>query len=135
MAANEYALSLPFSIDDFGNIGSTTSQNKIWADRVRSAVGTLLTERVMRPSYGTDIPEGLFDSIEAASGLVEPIVEDVFNTFLDPLELQDVLITLDDLNGTFYVDIMYLLPNKEQTSVSIGVATISPDNPITEELR
>jgi phage baseplate assembly protein W len=134
MAVNEYAISLPFSIDDFGGFSSTTSQSKIWADRVRSAVGTLLAERVIRPTYGTEIPEGLFDSIESASGRIEPIVEDVFNTYLSPLELEEVQVTLDDLNGTFYIDVLYLLPNKEQTSVSIGLATISQDTPIIEEL-
>ena len=53
---SEIAMSLPFSIDPYGKVSSTTDQKKIWADKVRSVLGTALRERVMLPTFGTLIP-------------------------------------------------------------------------------
>ena len=44
----EKTLALPFSVDPYGKISVTSEQSKIWADRVRSVIGTTLRERVMR---------------------------------------------------------------------------------------
>lgn len=133
-AVYEYAISLPFRFDDFGAVASTTSQTKIWADRVRSAVGTTVAERVLRPEYGTEIPENLFDNVSLVAGLIEPEIAKVFDRDLPELELDEVLITIEEFVGTIYAEILYFLPNKDQTSVSIGIASINPNSPIQEEL-
>jgi phage baseplate assembly protein W len=130
----EYAISLPFRFDDFGNIASTTAQTKIWADRVRSAVGTSLAERVVRPDYGTQIPENLFENVTLVSELIQNEVAKVFENNLVELELDETVVTIDEQAGTVYAEVLYFLPNKEQTSVTIGIASISPDAPIQEEL-
>lgn len=130
----EYAISLPFRFDDFGNIASTTSQSKIWADRVRSAVGTTLAERVIRPDYGTKIPTNLFSDVSKMSALVEDEVQTAFTEWLPALEFDDVAVTVNEAEGIVTAEVSYFLPNKEQTSVSIGIARISSDSPIQEEL-
>ena len=63
---NERAISLPFSIDSYGGVATTTDQSKIWADKVRSVLGTMLRERVMRPDFGTVIPYSLFNGETSA---------------------------------------------------------------------
>jgi phage baseplate assembly protein W len=130
----EYALSLPFRVDDFGGIASTTSQSKIWADRVRSAVGTTVSERVMRPEFGTEIPENLFDDPDVLGGTIESEVELVFDRDLPNLELDEVTVLVDESMGIVTANVSYFLPNKEQAAVTIGIATISPSTPIQEEL-
>lgn len=130
----EFAISLPFRIDDFGSIANTSSQISIWADRVRSAVGTTLTERVMRPEFGTTIPESLFESIESMEGIITPQISSVFENLLPTLTLDDVTISYDESSNTITAEVLYTLPNREQTSVSIGVAYIDGNTPIQENL-
>jgi len=130
----ELAIALPFSIDDFGSIATTTSQPKIWADRVRSAVGTTLFERVFRENYGTTIPSKLWDNVDDVSEVIQEQIELVFDRDLENLTLDDVEVVYDDRKETIFAEISYFLPNNEQTSITIGVATISPTEPIVEEL-
>jgi len=130
----ELAIALPFSIDDFGSVATTTSQSKIWADRVRSAVGTALSERVFRENYGTTIPSKLWDSVDTMSEIIQEQIETVFNRDLENLTLDEVDVNYDERKETIFAEISYFLPNNEQTSITIGVATISPTEPIVEEL-
>ena len=56
----EIALSLPFSLNSYGGIAVATEQSKIWADRVRSVLGTSRRERLMHPEIGPLIPFAVF---------------------------------------------------------------------------
>jgi phage baseplate assembly protein W len=130
----ERAISLPFRIDDFGNIASTISQEKIWADRVRSAVGTRLNERVLTQEYGTEIPAAALNSADLAITSIEEEVETAFIRDLPTLELESVIAAYDESTGVVSAEVSYFLPSKEQTSVVIGIATLLNNNPIQEEL-
>ena len=130
----EVAIALPFSIDDFGSVATTTSQAKIWADRARSAIGTALAERVFRPEYGTTIPSKLWDSVTTMEEAIQDQIELVFERDLVNLALDDVTVVYDEKTETVFAEVSYFLPNKEQTVVTIGVATISSSDPIVEEL-
>lgn len=130
----ELAISLPFKISDFGGISTTISQEKIWADRVRSAIGTLEAERVFRLDYGTSISDELFNNTPAMTATIETEVERVFIEYLPTLQLESVDVTFDKLQDTIFAEIGYFLPNKNQTSVTIGIARLSTNNPIEEEL-
>jgi phage baseplate assembly protein W len=130
----ELAISLPFRIDDFGAIATTVSQEKIWADRARSAVGTYLSERVYRSDYGTVIPDNLFGKVDLMMASIEEEVEVAFTRDLPLLSLQSVETSYSSQVDTIYAEVSYLLPNKDQTSISIGIARISTNKPIVEEL-
>jgi phage baseplate assembly protein W len=120
----EIAISLPFSIDPYGRVGSTTDQTKIWADKVRSVVGTALRERVMRPKFGTDIPLSVFETQDDAQTQIEFEVNQAFNDQLQKVTLQSVSSVFDDYTGIMQVDITYALPNDEVTTTSIGLIRI-----------
>jgi phage baseplate assembly protein W len=130
----EVAISLPFSIDPFGRVAQTTDQAKIWADRVRSVIGTGLQERVMRPSLGTAIPSAVFDSQDNAEALIQREVETSFSTQLSLLKLQSVDSSFDQYTGIMNVTIVYNLPNNQQANVNIGLATVRGNAPITQEI-
>lgn len=134
LPVNEVAISLPFTIDDFGSVANTTSQTKIWADRVRSAMGTALDERVFVQNYGTTIPTTLFESVDQMTSAIEDQATEVFARDLPLLTLVSVTATYNQSADTVYAEIEYELPNKEQTSVTIGIASISSDSPLTEEI-
>lgn len=130
----EMAISLPFKIDNFGGVAVTMSQEKIWADRVRSAIGTQLKERVFRTDYGTTIPETLFEDTELMVSTIEEEVERAFIEYLPTLQLDVVEATYDRSQDTIFAEVGYFLPNKDQTSVVIGIARLSTTRPIDEEL-
>jgi phage baseplate assembly protein W len=131
----EKAIALPFSINSFGKVSDTTELPKIWADRVRSVIGTALRERVMLPDFGTDIPASVFETTEEADSQIQTEVIRAFNEQLSALTLDEVTSTFDEFTGVMNVDITYALPNDEVVSTSIGLVSIAGTAPIYEELQ
>ena len=132
--ANETAISLPFTISPYGSVGSTTSQAKIWEDRVLSVIGTVYRERVMRPSFGTVIPYALFESATNAQSEVKAEVESAFATQLPTLTLISVDANLDTYTNILTLTITYALPNDQILSTDIGILSIDGTSPAYEEL-
>ena len=135
MTIAEYTISLPFSISDFGTVSSTTNQEKIWADRVRSVVGTSIQERVMRPAFGTDIPRTLFETEQVMVGKIEEEISKVFVSLLPLLTLSSVTTEFDSSLNVITATILYELPNKQKSTIALGIATISSNQPISEVLK
>lgn len=130
----EYAISLPFSIDAYGKVKSTTDQSKIWADRVRSVLGTTIRERVLRPNFGTLIPFALFNTETGAVSQVEAEVNKAFSQQLGLLTLQKVNVTVDQYTNVLTVEVIYGLPNNEVVSTVVGLVLVDGANPIYQEL-
>lgn len=132
--ASEKAISLPFSIDTSGSIGTTAEQSKIWTDRVRSVLGTSLRERVMRPTFGTLIPFSLFNNVENAVEEIRDEVTRAFDRYLQLLTLQDTTVEQDLYTNTLKVTVTYALPNQEVNKTAVGYVTIQGTIPMYEEL-
>ena len=130
----EYAISLPFSVDSYGKVASSTDQSKIWADRVRSVLGTTIRERVMRPNFGTLIPFALFNTETGAVSQVEAEVSKAFAQQLGLLNLQNVNVTVDQYTNVLTVEAIYGLPNNEVVSTVVGLVLVDGANPIYQEL-
>jgi phage baseplate assembly protein W len=130
----EIALQIPFSLDGNGNIVVTSDQATIWSNRVRSAVGTALGERVMRPTYGTDIPGLLFDTVSSMEEGITNEVGRVFSASLPLLTLNAVDIVHDERDNTVTAEINYSLPNNKDVTTIVGNITVSLFNPPYEEL-
>jgi phage baseplate assembly protein W len=129
----ETALAFPFAIDDYGNVIYTTSQYEIWAGRVKSVVGTVLGERVMRPTYGTDMKRVFFNTRDAAEDTIRKEVSRVFASYLPLLTLSDVAIDFSEFNAEANVMITYSLPNLIEVQTSVGIVTIDGTRPAYEE--
>jgi hypothetical protein len=132
-SVNEIAISLPFIIDSYGKVQTTIDQKKIWADRVYSVIGTLLTERVMRPNFGSDAAKELLSTTEQMVSNVNTSVRLAFISFLPALSLQDIDSTYDSSSNLLTISITYSLPNQEVVYSNIGFAQLSGNNPIYEE--
>ena len=130
----EVTIKLPFSIDPYGKVAQTTEQSKIWADRVRSVIGTVLRERVMRPQFGTIIPYALFESSGTAVTEVKAEVSKAFAAQLPLLRLQSVSVVLDEYTNILTTEITYDLPNNEQVVTNLGLILLRGNNPPYEEL-
>lgn len=129
----ERAISLPFTIVN-GKVGDTTNQAKIWEDRVRSVIGTAVKERVMRPAFGTMIPNVLWDNEANVISAVEQEVRVGFAHFLPLLALTKVKVDLDINSGEIHAEIVYRLPNSKQVSTNIGLLLLLEENPPYQEL-
>jgi phage baseplate assembly protein W len=121
---SEYAVSLPFSISAQGGVSYTENQEKIWADRVLSVVGTAIGERLMRPGFGCAVTQNVFlnlgDSDKDAPALAKKDIYSAFTTFLPLLELVDVTYDSSQTDGSLTFTVIYRLPNKvlKQTNVA-----------------
>lgn len=129
----EEALSLPFSINSYGEVTSTTDQAKIWSDRVRFVIGTNLQERILDPQFGTLVPEAFMQTADDSIGMITTEVERAFPTQLSLLTLQSVDVSFDEYTGTTNVDIIYSLPNGEVTNTAVAVTYIGGNNPSVQE--
>lgn len=128
------AIAMPFTIDKFGGIATTTDQRKIWGDRVRAAVGTALTQRVMRPAYGTAIPQMLFDSVDVVTETLEAEINTVFANYLSELVFEETSVRYDDKQNIISLDVRYRLPDGNEELVTLGVASLNGNQIISEEL-
>lgn len=130
----ETAISLPFSLDSYGKVTTTTDQQKIWSDKVRSVLGTALRERVMRPEFGTLIPFALFETSESAEVEIKNEVLHAFALQLSLLSLISTDISIDQYTNVMTVDVTYSLPNEEIVNTSVGLIVLTGSSPSYQEL-
>lgn len=106
------SISLPFRLDGYGRVAVTTDIKKIFADRVRTVISTYPGERVMRPTFGTFLPDDLFGDAESTESFISADVQDAFALWLPDLQFEDVeVIEKDGPNGSVEVRINYTAPN------------------------
>ena len=129
----EIAISLPMSLDAYGRISSTQSQQKIFADRVLSVIGTNLRERVMLVAFGTNITSYIYGSIERAISAIPDEISLAFEKFLPALTYSNANVIYDNQTGTLLIDIIYELPNGEETSTILEIVAIASKNPPVQE--
>jgi phage baseplate assembly protein W len=129
----EVTLALPFSINAYGEVTSTTDQRKIWADRVRFVIGTNLQERILNPDFGTLIPSAFMQTGDDAMNLITAEVERAFPSFLELLTLNNVDVSFDEYTGTTNVNITYGLPNGEVTNTVVAITYIGGNQISAEE--
>jgi phage baseplate assembly protein W len=129
----EVAIAVPFAIDAYGRVAQTSNQEEIWADRVLSVIGTRLKERVMVPTFGTTITDFAYASIDKAVAGIEEAVQKAFLIYLPTLNLLEVDITRDDLQGNVLIDITYELPNDTETNTVVAIVAVGGKNPPVQE--
>lgn len=137
MPKKELTISLPFSINAYGRVGTTQEQSKIWQDRVRSVIGTYLGERVLRPGFGSNVSEEVFESEEDAQITIRQAIQQSFSTWLPTLSLKDTLVDYDENTGILEVEVIYALPDsvtEEVESTTIGVVRIAGNLPPIQEI-
>lgn len=128
----EKAIAIPFEISGIGSVQFADSQEKIWADRVLGAVGTLKGQRLFIPNYGTEIPDTSMETIATAEDTIKREIESVFINILPTLVLISVDFVSNDLDGQLTANVTYTLPNKQDVVTPVGIATISSTSSITE---
>ena len=112
---DQRTISFPFRFE-YGSVAATTDYQKIWQDRVQSAVGTAIGERPMdRVDYGTILAKSLWANQDDAAQIAREQIPLAFTKHLpylalDGVEVYEVYEEVTD-NTYLQVDIDYILPN------------------------
>jgi len=130
----DYVISLPFSFDEYGRISTTDDQKLIWRDRVRLVLMTRFGERVMRPSFGSDLVNSLFETESVAIEMVKRTVTIAFNQLLNSLNLIEMNPVYDQTTGGLELSVTYSLPSGEIDSVSLKTAVFNRSGDILQEI-
>lgn len=125
----ESAISFPFRIDGFGKIAVANTQEKIWADRVLTVLGTMQGTRVMRGDYGMPLNSTLHEISSDVEDLMEGLVTEAFDKFLPLLTLDSVEVFPIVGDGVIQVQVTYSLPNGKTSTDVVGVAQINGNDP------
>jgi phage baseplate assembly protein W len=113
------AMSLPFRIDGYGRVASTSDPSKMWADRVRAVLMTSLGERIMRPMFGSTLTDEVYDIMDEVPELTFSAVSQAFADFLPRLDFNDVIVVEEsEEEGIVSLEITYTLPDLLQDPVT-----------------
>lgn len=122
----ERAITMPFSFDSSGAVSYSRDIRKIWQDRVVMVIMTRLRERIMRPAFGSEVHEYVFETEQAAATEIKGAISVAFSKWLPSLQLLEVEVSKDQLDGYLVVDVFYKYdPKVEGQSVKIKTAILT----------
>jgi phage baseplate assembly protein W len=133
MATPNVTISFPFAIGNGGNVKTISSEESTNALRVRSVIGTLKGERVMRPTFGSDVSKRVFESYKELSSAIAEDVRLAFAQWLYGLSLIDVVVGALEFDGTIQVHIKYTAPTGDEISTTVGLVAVA-GNAISREV-
>lgn len=116
------AINFPFTLNPFGRADTTTTESKIYLDRLLTLLSTQVGQRPMLPEYGTNIAKALFENEEdfypaARIAITEAVSLWLPELRIDKLELEDI-----DEQGFANIKVIVELPDAKITSVTINTA-------------
>jgi phage baseplate assembly protein W len=132
MADIQKAISLPFAIDPTGKVATTTSQPKIWADRIMAVLGTAVSERLNNYYFGSRIHLEVWQSQEQATFGLEREISAAFLNHLPLLTYRGVDVEYQETEGVLNITVKYSLPNEQEQTLTVGNVTISGNSVIKE---
>lgn len=130
------AIALPFSFDSSGLVNHTSDEKKIWQDRVVMVVMTNFTERVMRPDFGSEVSQVVFENTESAKTLIKQAVTVAFSKHLPALSLIDVTFSIDPIDFYLVAEIHYRYgPSKQIETTKLKTALLTRAGDIIVEVE
>jgi phage baseplate assembly protein W len=119
------AITLPFSFDASGGVSYAVDEQKIWQDRVAIVVMTKLRERVMRPTFGSSVPNVVFENLSTGFTLAKQSIESTFTTWLPQLKLVSVTGEVDDNANALIIQITFKYREEDETTVRLKTAILN----------
>lgn len=115
-------LLLPLQVNASGGISFTSDVSRILQQRVVSAVGTQVGERVMLPRYGTDLISDLFEgNDEQTFDDIASKIRTAVVTLVPEVGLLDVQVFSDPDNNGAVATIRYTESNGVEAAVSTNL--------------
>ena len=129
------AITLPFTIGPNG-IQKTEDYSKIWKDRVYGVVLTSLNERVMAPTFGTQVKSTLFETEDEAVDRSRQSIQIGFDKWLSALTLNSVTGFLDSDEGNLNIEVLYSIPGTiDEQSVTLKTDILSRSGDVLLEVN
>ena len=129
------AITLPFTIGPNG-IQKTEDYSKIWKDRVYGVVLTSLNERVMAPTFGTQVKSTLFETVDEAVDRSRQSIQIGFAKWLSALTLNSVTGFLDSDEGNLNIEVLYSIPGTiDEQSVTLKTDILSRSGDVLLEVN
>ena len=123
------AISFPFSQDIFGVTSSTSTQSKVYLDRLLTLLSTNIGQRPMLPEYGTDIGAALFENDNDFPAAINVAVANAVSRWMPDVTLNNIEISELD-TGQVNVAVTILLPNGQATSLTVNSTVFNADGTI-----
>jgi len=129
------AITLPFTIGPNG-VNKTEDYSKIWKDRVYGVVLTSFNERVMAPTFGTQVKSSLFENIDDAMAAMRQSIQIGFSKWLPTLTLNSVIGSLDVDEGNLNIEVLYSIPGTiDEQSVTLKTDILSRSGDVLLEVN
>jgi phage baseplate assembly protein W len=129
------AITLPFTIGPNG-VNKTEDYSKIWKDRVYGVVLTSFNERVMAPTFGTQVKSSLFENIDDAKAAIRQSIQIGFSKWLSTLTLNSVIGSLDANEGNLNIEVLYSIPGTiDEQSVTLKTDILSRSGDVLLEVN
>lgn len=121
------AINYPFSVSSFGKVETTDDQQKIYLDRVLTLLSTITGQRPMRPTYGTDVARGVYESGGDYLEGVARAIRTAMSKWLPLITVSNIEITPPGSDGLSKVNVSVILPDLSEGTVSVNTAYIAQD--------
>lgn len=116
------AVSHPFTLDIFGELKATTTESKIYLDRLLTLLSTHIGQRPMSPDYGTNVAKALFENDNDFYTAVRVAITDAVARWLPELSISSLTLEEIDDQGYANIAIVVELPNAKLASLSVSSA-------------
>jgi phage baseplate assembly protein W len=127
-------ITMPFSFNAFGQVNTTTDPRKLWRDRALLVLLTRFNEKLMAPSFGSDLGSTLFESAEQAAEIAVKTITIAFNQWLSSLKLKNISPEYNYETGSLEVTILYSLPSGETDTVTVNTAVFNRSGDLLLEI-
>lgn len=121
------AISFPFTLDPFGKLTSTTTQEKIYQDRVLTLLSTAVGERPMRPTYGTNVAVAMFENQGKIEAAINDAIRNAISTWIPELTVEKIVVTGFLEDGQVAVELNVTLPDFTTSNIKVLSTTLNPD--------
>ena len=130
----ETSIAFPFSINSSGAVATITDQPSIYSSKVRSVIGTLLKQRVMRPDFGSRLNEVLWNTESYVQNNAQDFIAQAFSLWLPMLSLTGVDVSNINDEGSIEIKILYKLPNQQDSYSVVGIVAVSGNSLSSQEI-
>lgn len=128
------SIAIPFKFNEFGQLDTTSNQARFWKDQILLTIFTRFGERVVRPSFGSNVVSALFENSELASEVAVSSIKLAFNTWLPQLSLIELTPVFNEDTDSLEVKVVYVLPNGESDTISLNTAIFNRSGDIIQEI-
>ena len=115
----------PFRVDAQGGIATTRDPSQVLRNHVLTVIGTSVGERVMRPNYGTEVRDMLFEGDDdVTSAILQSDIQRALEAAEPGIVVQDVSTqTGNGLDGIIGIEVTYSAANSQLETVTVPVNT------------